>query len=652
MTLKTKLILSIAVPLLFAYGVMLWWEYSLDRANAFADMEEYLTGAAARGAAELNGDLAGAEELARTAALAVALNPDFSDKQLDTLITESLTSNLKVYGMAVALQPSEGSGEGRRHATYCHRSSDGLKCVDLAAKVPGYTNRPWYGDAKTSGRPVWTEPYQGEAADETFMCTYSVPVRTGEGITGVVAVDVRSEELLKRFDDLELGAAHLMLISRKGRFIAHPDASLSMDESVFSLAKRFKIDELAAAGRQIAEGRAGIVRIRDYRTNAPEWMVFAPVESTGWSLAAAIPEGEVMAPIHSRLVRSLGILIAGLIVIVGIVFFVAIHVTRPVARLAEAAESLGHGNLDARVAGVEGNDEIAQLARRFNAMTAELKENVDGRIREESARKEVEGELKAAREIQASLLPEMLPQDRQTSFLLHAVNAPAKMVAGDFFDFFFIDDNRLAVVMADVAGKGIPAALYMAVARTKLRDFAMPEKTPSQIVDNLNRCLAEQNDRAMFLSLFFGLYDVQSGELVYVNAGHNPPYLIRGGRRLETLEPTGPLVAVFPEAEYREGRCRLDPDDLLFVFTDGVTEAHEGTHELFGEERLERLLQSFAADLPASCCEVIVKTVTDFSLGDLKDDVTVLALRCAKPVSTGADSAQTGDEHAVLGGAS
>ena len=237
----------------------------------------------------------------------------------------------------------------------------------------------------------------------------------------------------------------------------------------------------------------------------------------------------------------------------------------------------------------------------------------------------------------------MLPADQQETFLLHAVNAPAKMVAGDFFDFFFVEENRLALVMADVAGKGIPAALYMAVARTKLRDFAVPGKTPAEIVTALNRRLAEDNERAMFLTLFLGLYDVETGELAYANAGHNPPYIVRGSNRLETLDPTGPVVAAFPQAEFRTEVRRLDPDDLLFTFTDGVTEAYSQGGPLFGEERLERLLREIDSDSPEAVCEAIVDAVNEFSSGELKDDVTALALRrVARLAATGGTARASG----------
>ncbi len=630
LSLRTKLALAIGIPLLAAYAGMLWCEYELGRTEALHNMESHLTELAARWAAEADGQLSTAAELARTLARVVASQPGLSAEGLKALIRENLRDNPWVFGMCMAFEPHVRAGGGDGFAPYyCRDPNAGLRYLDIAVRFPDYTELAWYRPAKRDGRPFWTEPYFDAGAGDRFMCTYSVPMHRQGQFCGVLTVDILSDDLVREMARLKIGSGYCTLISRLGTFVSHPDESLVMRESIFGLAERFGIAELADAGREMVAGRAGVRKIRDYHTGQTKWIVFAPVESAGWSLAAIIPEHEVLAPIRARLLRSLGILVAGLGVMIGIVVFVSIHVTRPVARLTEAAESLAHGNLDARVPDVAGDDEIARLARRFNAMVTELKENIEGRIREESSRREVEGELRAAREIQASLLPRMLPPEHERGFSLHALNAPARLVAGDFFDFFFVDERRLAVVMADVSGKGVPAAMYMAVARTKLRDFAKPDRTPAQTLGDLNRCLAEENDRGMFLSAFFGHYDVETGELVYANAGHNPPYLVRGAGPWETLEPTGPLVAVFPDATFQDTCCRIEPDELLFAFTDGVTEANGASGELFGEERLERLLPEIASVTPASACEAVVNAVAAFSQGDLKDDVTVLALRRA-----------------------
>jgi sigma-B regulation protein RsbU (phosphoserine phosphatase) len=627
-SIRTKLVLAIGAPLLAVYLGMVCCEHYLGKREALAQMRSHLTELAARQAAELDGDLSTVEELARTLARLATSLPALSAEQIHALLQDNLRGNPKVYGMSMAFERNAFSEDVALFAPYyCRDPRDGLRFVDIAEVFPDYTRFDWYHPAKTGGRPFWTEPYFDTGVGRRLMCTYTAPIFKHGDFRGVLTVDVLSEDLLTEIARIKIGSGYCALVSRKGTLISHPDQSLVMRESIFSLAARRGLNELVDVGRQMVAGKAGVQRVRDYQTGEPSWMVYAPVQSAGWSLAAIIPESEVMTPIYARLARSLGLLGAGLVVILGIVLFMSVRITRPIAKLAAAAERLGHGDLDIGVCGVSGSDEVARLAQTFNTMVVELKTNVEGRIREEAARREVDAELRAAREIQASLLPGMLPPHQERGFALHAVNSPAKLVAGDFYDFFFIDDRRLALVMADVSGKGIPAAIYMAVTRTKLRDFAAPDKTPAQVITELNRSLAAENDRCMFVTLVLGYYDVSTGDLVYVNAGHNPPCLVRKTGRLDVLDPTGPLVAPYPDATFHDAQCRLDPDDLLVLFTDGVTEAGPAGGELFGEERLERLLRSSSSIPVADVCQRIIRAASDFTCGDLPDDATVLVLR-------------------------
>ena len=179
------------------------------------------------------------------------------------------------------------------------------------------------------------------------MCTYTAPVVRGGEFRGVVTVDVLSETLLGDLVRLRLGSGYCTLISGQGTFIAHPDASLVMRKSIFTLADEQAIGELSAVGRDMVAGKTGARRIRDYVSGEPKWMVYAPVPSAGWSLAAVIPEHDVLAPIYARLFRSVGILLVGLAVILGIVLLVSQRVTEPIGRLAAATEAVGHGDLDA-----------------------------------------------------------------------------------------------------------------------------------------------------------------------------------------------------------------------------------------------------------------------------------------------------------------
>lgn len=627
-SIRTKLVLAISVPLLGTYAAMTWCEYQLGQREALANATTHLAEVAARRASEVDADLTTAAESARTIARLIAATPELNEDRLKVILQDNLVASPQWFGMSAAFERNGLTPDSAAFAVYyCRDPSGGLRYVDVAAAVPRYEELDWYRPARETGRPYWTEPYYDTGIGERLMCTYTAPVSRDGQFRGLVTVDILSETLLSDLVRLRLESGYCTLISGRGTFISHPDSSLVMHKSIFTLADEHGIDELATAGRDMLAGKTGATRIRDYVSGEPKWMVYAPVPSAGWSLAAVIPESDVLAPIYARLWRALGILIVGLAVILGIVLLVSHRVTEPIGRLAAATETVGHGNLDAQLTGHFRDDEVGRLARQFNTMLAELKTNIEQRIREEASRREVEGQLKAARVIQASLLPAMLPPDPDRAFALHAVNAPAKHVAGDFFDFFFVDERRVAVVMADVSGKGLPAAMYMAVARTRLRDHATADRSPADVMSEVNRRLAQENDQGMFVSLFLGYYDVPTGLLTYANGGHNPPYVIRTNGTLLSLDPTGPLVAPFPSAVFGDAQCQLDPGDLLVLFTDGITEAGVRDGELYGESRLEQQLLELQRLPVDELCGRLVATATEFSAGELADDVTVLSLR-------------------------
>ena len=234
-----------------------------------------------------------------------------------------------------------------------------------------------------------------------------------------------------------------------------------------------------------------------------------------------------------------------------------------------------------------------------------------------------------SRQIQTSLLPlERPPFPNRPEFSLDADIEPALVMAGDFYDFWLLDDQHLAVVIADVSGKGVPAAMFMAVARTTLRNFATPGQSPREVLNIANRLIAADNKETMFVTVFYGHYHIPTGELVFANAGHNPPYLVRQSGQIESLGPsTGPILGVFPEAEYEDAHAVLEPDDLLLLYTDGVTEAQNRNDQYFGEAGLIALLQRLHGESVTTTCRVIMEDVNAFRHGEGQDDVTLVALR-------------------------
>ena len=270
-------------------------------------------------------------------------------------------------------------------------------------------------------------------------------------------------------------------------------------------------------------------------------------------------------------------------------------------------------------------------------MTGNLKTHIENLARVTADKERIKAELSVAQRIQAGMLPSVSPDfSGQTAFDLDAGMNPAKEVGGDFYDFYMLDENRLAVTVADVSGKGVPAALFMVVAKTMLQNSALAAKEGENLADvvaRANDAISKNNDQMMFVTVFFGVLDLRTGVFDYVNAGHNPPLATSGGGPFAYLavagKPDKPL-GVMEGLSFRQQSLTLAAGDALFFYTDGVTEAADEKAELYGEDRLKAVLNREAAATP-SMEELIAAVRQDISAyvgeAEQSDDITMMGLR-------------------------
>ena len=243
----------------------------------------------------------------------------------------------------------------------------------------------------------------------------------------------------------------------------------------------------------------------------------------------------------------------------------------------------------------------------------------------------IKGDLAVAREIQQAILPRIFPPFPENAHQLDiaaSMNA-AKDVGGDFYDFFRIDDERIGFVIADVSGKGVPAAIFMAVSRTLIRATGIRGVSAAECMTYSNVLLAKESVNCMFVTVFYGIYNIKTGEVTYTNAGHNPPYLLKANGSLKSLGNSKNIAAgVMEDIPFTEETLQLEPGDTLLMYTDGVTEATDTEEKEYGEARLEALLkQSTQAD----CQQIIDKVKADVKAfvgeAEQSDDITLLALK-------------------------
>lgn len=567
--------------------------------------------------------------------LAHTLSEEKTDqKTLLRRIETLLVTNPEFFGATVAYEPYAFDPKSRYFSPYFFRKGKTLQHANLGGKKYQYFLWDWYQIPKELGRAVWSEPYFDEGAGNIIMTTYATPFyRTDRGtrvLTGIVTADISLEWLVDMVKKIApYGSGFAFLITRSGAFVTHPDRNMVMRESIFSVAEAAGDAGLRETGRAMIKGGEGFVALKNHFMGEKAWMYYAPLPSTGWSIGVVFPEKALFAGVEklNRTVLLIGT--AGFAILFCLIVLISGTITRPLRVLAGKAAEIARGNLDVEMGDVKSGDEVGELSRSFDNMKVALKEYIVNLAETTAAKERYESELKIARTIQMSFLPKRFPPfPERSEFDLYAALVSAKEVGGDLYDFFLLDDDHLFFLIGDVSGKGVPAALFMAAAKTLMKGTASRELAPSEVLLRVNRELCLENESLMFVTLFCGVLNFRTGELLYSNAGHNPPVLLRRGRDPEWLPlPDGFFLGTMEEAVYETRKIFLAPGDRLLLYTDGVTEAMNSDKSFFTDERLLRLAGGNEGGSAEKLVGEILESVRDFAGAEPQsDDITLLAL--------------------------
>ena len=275
-------------------------------------------------------------------------------------------------------------------------------------------------------------------------------------------------------------------------------------------------------------------------------------------------------------------------------------------------------------------DEVGELARAFDHMRVSIKDYIKDLQETTAAKERVESELKIAADIQLSMLPRIFPPfPNRKEFDIFSIMEPAKEVGGDFYDFFFVDDDRLCFLIGDVSGKGVPASLFMAILKFLLKTEALRQISPQEILLRVNNTLYPDNETCMFATVFCGILDVNTGKIEFANGGHNPPVLWTKDSEVKFLDVNkGFVVGVFGDTSFKNESLMLARGDILLLYTDGVTEAMNPQGAFFSKERLKDVLMDLEERDVKQVVYAVRRRIERFVEGaSQSDDITMLALR-------------------------
>ena len=494
----------------------------------------------------------------------------------------------------------------------------------------------WYLQPKLLNQPCWTEPYsdweQDDAEDRQTqrMVSYCKPLTTSAGFIGSISLDISLKWLSDNLSPVKpYPHSYSILISRGGTYLVHPDPDKLFYQTIFTeglIDSKPAQDEL---GKSMLELEAGFRRLEI--DGVRSYVFFTPLKATGWSMAIVCPESDIFGRFNRLRWFITTIDLLGLLLLFFSCFQVIRKTMRPLSDLARQAEEIASGHFDTVLPASTQPDELGTLTRSFADMQSSLVTYMDELTRTTANKVRIEGELQIARDIQMGMIPQVFPPfpDRK-DIDLYASMEPAREVGGDLYD-YFIQGGRLYFCIADVSGKGVPASLFMAVVRNLFRAAGKQELLPDEIARRINDILSDGNEQLMFVTMFIGAIDLETGRLDFCNCGHNPPVVLpHDGKPVFLSCKANTSIGILPDARFEGEYVDGFKDTPLFLYTDGLNEAENPDHELFGSDRLLAILGE-----PYTDAETVVKrmqkAISEHVAGaDASDDLTMLCLEIKK----------------------
>jgi len=635
-SLSLKISISILTAVLLVFAAIILYNYNISRDLLLKNVEENVKNLADSKALKIENLLESSAKVPQNLAI-ILESTEYDIEDLKAYLELIVERNPVVFGSCIAFEPYIFDPDSQYYAPYMFKSSDGLTFKYLHSREVHYFGQEWYELPAELLKPIWTEPYFDEGGGEILMCTYSVPFfmsKDQEKLKGIVTIDL-SLEWLKDFVEsikaYENGFA--FLISAKGTIITHPKEDQAVMQNIFEIAEERDYEVLRKAAEDMIGGGSGFIPFETPLIDGKAWLFYTTLPASNWSLSIIIPEDEFMTDLH-ELNRDLLILgISGFVLIMLIVIFISRRITKPLTSLARVATEIGKGEFDTKFAPSISKDEIGQLNASIHKMQTELKNYIKDLQETTAAKEKIESELQIARDIQQGIIPKIFPAFPERDTIdLFAMLEPARDVGGDLYDFFFIDDEHLCFTIGDVSGKGVPASLFMAITRTLLRARMDTSFSVNEVIEAMNNELCLENENAMFVTMFLGILNVETGHIVYCNAGHNYPFIIKPDGKVVELKGThGTPLGAMPDMVFGSSELQLDSHDTLMLYTDGVSEAIDVDENQYTEERIRNKLSEFKDVNPETITKSLINDLDQFvGEADQFDDITMLVINWHK----------------------
>lgn len=496
-----------------------------------------------------------------------------------------------------------------------------------------------------------------DAFTGTIGIVCAMPVYADGELVAVVGSDLFLTSMEKEVLSSEKHGRFSFVVNQNGHVVFSPKT-----EGTLRVISSDKASDLRESGNTdlaglIKESANGLTELTAVEMDGEKYyMVGAPMETVGWVMVTSVKQKVADKPVEmlnenyqliqdeaaqiyrDRYDRSRRVIMIVMLLIIAVMLAGALtlgkRIVQPLNDITKQIVSLNEKEPEFKMQDkYRTGDEIELLAESFAKLSHRTVLYVE-KVKTVTAEKErISTELHMANQIQESMLPSIFPAfpDRK-EFDIYAVMDPAREVGGDFYDFFLIDGDHLCIVMADVSGKGIPAALFMMISKIILQSCAMLGRSPGEILAKTNEALCSNNKMEMFVTIWVGILEISTGKITAANAGHEYPVMMKDGRFDILKDKHGFIVGGLPDMKYKEYEIQLKPGDKLFLYTDGVVEATRGHKELYGMDRLLKTLNNSTKDKPSEVLGNVRASVDDFVGSDEQfDDLTMLCLEYKGP---------------------
>ena len=541
-----------------------------------------------------------------------------------------LLNNPDFYNCSIAFEPYYFKNQGRYFSAYSKHDGDSIRTIQGGSDNYQYFFMDWYLMPSLLDHPCWTEPYMDldtPTNTSEMVTSYCMGIKNKAGeMVGVINTSLSLSWLSQTIQAVKpYPNSYSIMIGRGGTYFVHPDSTKITRQTIFTQTILQPDTALTALGHAMQRGEEGIKRMNIGGEDS--YVFYKPLGKTGCSMAIVCPESDIFGG-FDRLRRTvMTIVCVGLLLM--LYFFIRI-ITRelnPLRRLAKEAEAIASGQFDTQLPDFQRIDEIGQLSQSFSNMQQSLVRYIE-ELKDTTAQKaSMENELQVASGIQMSMLPSKFP-DRE-GLDMYASMTPAKEVGGDLYNYLLKDDS-LYFCLGDVSGKGVPASLFMAQVTRLFRTLANQQMAPADICTHMNEALSgDENPTNMFVTIFVGLVDLQSGHLSFCNAGHNPPVIGGGEHHGDFLNmlPNFP-IGVMPGLQFQGEEIDNIKGRPLFIYTDGLNEAENREYVQFGDDHLLDILRNTHFDTARQVVETLAAEVERHRDGaDPNDDLTMMCLR-------------------------